>query len=115
MHDSNCIFCKIVKREIPSTIVYEDDAVIAFNDIAPLAPIHILVIPKKHYNTLMEIAAGEGEFERIFAAVQKIAQKSGISEEGFRTTVNCGKLGGQVVGHVHFHLLGGRQMSGKLG
>lgn len=111
----DCIFCKIIKREIPSNIVYEDDEIIAFNDISPAAPIHILVIPKKHISSLVEL---EKEDElligRIYSVINEIAEKQGVKEKGYRVIVNCGKDGGQEVGHLHFHLLAGTQLGEKI-
>ncbi|MFZ5946032.1 MAG: histidine triad nucleotide-binding protein [Bacillota bacterium] len=106
-----CIFCKIVNKEIPVQAVYEDQDVLAFNDIAPQAPVHILVIPKKHITSAAEIE--EGEFAliaSIFKVIQQIAVEKNISQDGYRVVNNCREMGGQTVGHLHFHLLGGRQM-----
>ncbi|GAB5046044.1 histidine triad nucleotide-binding protein [Thermodesulfovibrio sp. TK110] len=107
----NCIFCRIIKKEIPSKIIYEDELVLAFEDIAPQAPIHVLVIPKKHYSTLLEIDEGKKELiGHIFMVIKKIAKEKGVDERGFRIVLNCNSQGGQTVYHVHFHLLAGRQM-----
>lgn len=107
----NCIFCKIVNKEIPSQIVYEDELVLAFEDIAPQAPIHILIIPKKHYSTLLEIDNDEKELiGHIFVVAKKIAKQKGVDEKGFRIVINCNSDGGQTVFHIHFHLLAGRKM-----
>jgi histidine triad (HIT) family protein len=107
-----CLFCKIIKREIPAAIVYEDDRVLAFNDINPQAPTHVLVVPKKHIATLNDLAAGDdqivGEVVRRAAA---IASERGISAGGFRTVFNTNKEAGQTVFHIHLHLLGGRSMA----
>ena len=105
----NCIFCKIVKGEIPSTKVYEDDEVLAFNDINPIAPIHILVIPKKHFNSFMEIDDDELMIH-INNVIRKIAQEKGLDEKGFRIVTNIGEDGGQAVKHLHFHILGGTKL-----
>lgn len=111
----DCIFCKIIKREIPSQIIYEDDEIIAFKDIQPAAPIHILVIPKKHIPSLVEL---EKEDElligKIYTVINKIAKAQGVKEKGYRVIVNCGKDGGQEVGHLHFHLLAGKQLGEKI-
>jgi len=108
---SNCLFCKIVKREIPSSIVYEDERILAFNDINPQAPTHILVIPKRHIATLNDLSAGDdaivGEVVRRAAA---IASDRGISDGGYRTVFNTNRGAGQTVFHIHLHLLGGRAM-----
>lgn len=111
----DCIFCKIVKGEIPSTKVYEDEEILAFKDINPAAPIHILVIPKKHIKSLVEL---EKEDEilvgKIYTVINKIAESQGVKEKGYRVIVNCGKDGGQEVGHLHFHLLAGKPLGEKI-
>lgn len=107
----DCVFCMICEKKIQSNIIYEDDEILAFKDINPEAPIHILIILKKHIASLME--ASEDDlllFSKVFSAAQKIAVKSGIDKNGFRIVTNCGKDGGQSVNHVHFHLLGGRKL-----
>lgn len=107
----NCIFCRIVRKEIPSRIIYEDDMVLAFEDIAPQSPIHILVIPKKHYSTVLDISEEDKELiGHIFMVINKIAKQKGFDEKGFRVVMNCHSQGGQTVFHVHFHILAGRQM-----
>lgn len=111
----DCIFCKIIKKEIPSTIVYEDNEIIAFKDIQPAAPIHILVIPKKHIPSLVEIQKeDEAVIGKIYTVINQIAQAQGVKEKGYRVIVNCGKDGGQEVGHLHFHLLAGKQLGEKI-
>lgn len=111
----NCLFCKIIKGEIPSDIVYEDDEILAFRDINPVAPVHVLVIPKKHISSLVDV---EPEDEiligKIYGVINKIAKQEKIFEKGFRVIVNCGEDGGQEVGHLHFHLLGGKKLGTKL-
>ncbi|MFZ7103418.1 MAG: histidine triad nucleotide-binding protein [Peptococcaceae bacterium] len=108
---SECIFCKIVNKEIPTQIVYEDDTVIAFNDIAPQAPVHVLVIPKKHVADITSLEETELPLlAHIFKILRQIAKEKGIEDEGYRIVNNCKDYGGQTVGHLHFHLLGGRQM-----
>lgn len=104
-----CIFCKIVSREIPANIIYEDTYVCAFYDINPVAPVHIVVIPREHYARL-DSPGVEATTAQLFAAIGKIAFASGLSEDGFRVVVNVGSDGGQTVEHLHFHLLGGRQL-----
>ena len=108
---SDCLFCKIVSREIPATIVYEDEHVLAFNDINPQAPTHVLVVPKRHVATLNELAPGDdplvGELVRRAAAIAADRQ---ISADGFRTVFNTNREAGQTVFHTHLHLLGGRAM-----
>ncbi len=111
----DCIFCKIIKGEIPSTKVYEDDEILAFKDIQPAAPIHILVIPKKHIPSLVQL---EKEDEmlvgKIYTVIKQIAEEQGVLNKGYRVIVNCGKDGGQEVGHLHFHLLAGKQLGEKI-
>lgn len=110
----DCLFCKIVRGEIPADIVFENDEVLAFKDINPQAPVHILVIPKKHYSTLNDMD-DPSLFGKIYAAVDHITAELGLKEKGYRVVVNCGDEGGQVVYHVHFHILGGKKLSGQLG
>jgi histidine triad (HIT) family protein len=107
----DCIFCKIIKGEIPSTKVYEDDKVLAFKDITPAAPVHILIIPKEHIPSATAVNSENSHVVgHIFEVAQRIAVEMGISETGFRVVNNCGEDGGQTVNHLHFHLLGGRSM-----
>lgn len=107
----DCIFCKIAKGDIPSDIVYEDEKVIAFNDLEPQAPTHILVIPKKHIESLNTIKEEDVEIiSYIFDIIPKLAGNLGIKESGYRVVNNCGSDGGQTVGHIHFHVLGGRSL-----
>jgi len=107
----NCLFCRIVKKEIPSKIVYEDERVLAFEDINPQAPIHILVIPKKHISTSLEIKSDDNELVGyMFQVANKIAKEKNIAERGFRLLMNCNRESGQTVFHIHLHLLGGRIM-----
>ena len=108
----NCIFCKIINKEIPGDIVYEDEKVLAFKDINPQAPIHIIVIPKKHVKSVLE-ADGEMSAD-IINAIQKIAKEQNIEETGFRVITNCGKDAGQTVEHLHFHILAGRTLGEKI-
>jgi histidine triad (HIT) family protein len=105
------IFTKIINREIPSSIVYEDELVIAFKDIAPLAPVHILIVPKKEIPTVNDVQAeDEVALGRLFSVARKIAQEQGIAESGYRLIMNCNADGGQEVFHLHFHLLGGEKI-----
>ena len=107
----DCLFCKIIKREIPASIVYEDDRVLAFNDINPQAPTHVLVVPKRHIATLSDLTPDDdaivGEVVRRGAA---IAGERGIAAAGFRTVFNTNREAGQTVFHIHLHLIGGRAM-----
>lgn len=109
MNDENCVFCKIVKGEIPSTKVYEDDKVLAFKDIEPIAPIHILVIPKVHIKSLLELE-DDDLLIHINKVIKIIAKEQGIDEKGFRVLTNVGEDGGQAVKHLHFHILGGTKL-----
>ncbi|MGC9017598.1 MAG: histidine triad nucleotide-binding protein [Caldimicrobium sp.] len=107
----SCIFCKIANKEIPSNIVYEDEKVIAFHDINPQAPYHILVIPKKHLSTLLELEEEDKELiGHIYLVINKIAKDLGFAERGFRVVVNCMEEAGQTIFHLHFHILAGRPM-----
>ena len=111
-----CIFCKIAGKEIPSTVVYEDEDVICFNDIHPATPIHVLIVPKKHYEDAMELSASkdaEKVLGAVFRAVTNVAELTG-TQDGFRIVNNCREKGGQSVMHVHFHLLGGKTFSEKI-
>ena len=109
---SNCIFCKIVNGEIPSKKVYEDDEVIAFHDLNPQAPVHFLVIPKKHIKSIMELDASDTSLMgRLLFKAQELAQNLGCAENGARFVINCKSHGGQTVDHLHCHVLGGRFMS----
>ena len=106
----DCIFCRIARGDIPSQKVYEDDEILAFKDIRPLAPVHVLVIPKRHIASLAELeAADAGLLGRIMVAAPKIAAEQGAAD-GFRTIINTGRDGGQEVYHLHLHLIGGRAM-----
>lgn len=108
---SDCLFCKIINKEIPSEIVYEDDFVLAFKDIEPQAPVHILIIPKNHIKSANELNEGNAEVvSKVFLAASKIAKQLGIDKNGYRIVNNCGTDGGQTVGHLHFHMLGGRNL-----
>lgn len=105
------IFSKIIKKEIPSDIVYEDEYVLAFRDISPKAPIHILIIPKIEIDTLNSVDKNNSKYiTKIFEAIPKIAKKEGIKDSGYRVVSNCNVDGGQEVYHLHFHILGGRKL-----
>ena len=107
---SDCLFCKIVAGEIPSTKIYEDESVYAFADIAPQAPFHAIIVPKEHITSAAEITADNSHLiAKIFEAVAKIAEQEKL-QDGFRVVNNCGKDGGQTVGHIHFHLLARRYL-----
>ena len=111
MSEPSCIFCRIVAGEIPAQKVYEDGRVTAFKDINPAAPVHILVIPNDHITSLAAIdAAHAGLLGHLLVACKQIAASQGLAERGYRLVVNCGEEGGQTVPHLHFHLLGGRNL-----
>lgn len=111
-----CIFCQIVAGKIPSDIVYQDKEVVAFRDINPQAPVHLLIIPKKHIPSLAHLSEAESPLiGHMVNTANQLAKREGISESGYRLAINCGKEGGQLVSHLHMHLLGGRQLSGALG
>jgi histidine triad (HIT) family protein len=108
---SDCIFCKIAAKEIPSNIVYEDDKVLAFHDVNPEAPVHVLIIPKEHIESIAHVSNTHKELlGHIHLVIKNIAQQLGLNKDGYRIVNNCGELGGQTVNHMHFHLLGGRAM-----
>jgi histidine triad (HIT) family protein len=108
---SDCIFCKIVQKKIPSRIVYEDEISLAFEDINPQAPVHTLIIPKKHISTLLDIPEDDsGLIGHLFRIANKLAKDKGIAERGYRLVANCNPESGQTVYHIHIHLLGGRRM-----
>ena len=110
----NCLFCKIVRGDIPSTKVYEDETVLAFRDIAPQAPTHILVIPKMHIGSVAQVTAeNSAVVAHIFEVIPQIAAAEGL-EQGFRVVSNCGEHGCQSVKHLHFHILGGAQLTEKM-
>jgi histidine triad (HIT) family protein len=111
---SNCLFCKIIAGEIPSTKVYEDDTILAFRDIAPQAPTHVLVVPKCHIADTDGITAeNSAVIAHIFTVIPQIAKAEGL-ENGYRVVTNCGADSGQTVPHLHFHILGGKQMELKM-
>ncbi|MCZ8157813.1 MAG: histidine triad nucleotide-binding protein [Leptospira sp.] len=112
MTDSNCIFCKISSGQIPSKVAFENDEIFAFHDIAPVAPVHVLIIPKKHIVGLNDLGAEDVTLlGNIMRVAQSLAKDLGIDKTGYRVVNNCGSDGGQTVHHLHFHLLGGRSMT----
>jgi len=111
----NCIFCKIVAGEIPCDKVYEDDKVVCFNDIAPQAPIHVLVVPKKHVANILELSDDKDMLNDISNGIKNVAKELGIDQSGFRTVINTGKDGGQTVDHLHFHILAGKVFGENFG
>ncbi len=111
----DCLFCKIIKGEIPSSKVYENDEVLAFKDINPAAPIHILVIPKKHIDSLANLSEEDEKYVwEIHNAMNQIAKEQGFLNDGYRVVVNCGKDAGQEVMHLHYHLLAGEKFGDKI-
>ncbi len=112
----DCIFCKIAAGIIPSTRVFEDERVFAFRDIHPQSPTHILIIPRKHYANLAALdERDQSLMGYLLHTANKLAKEEDIAQKGYRVTINCGAQGGQVVQHLHVHLLGGRELAGELG
>jgi histidine triad (HIT) family protein len=112
----DCIFCKIIAGTIPTEFVYQDKEVVAFRDIDPQAPVHILIIPREHIASLAEVPESKsGLLGHLVAVANNLAKSEDIAERGYRVIINCGQEGGQVVPHVHLHLLGGKQLTGMLG
>ena len=113
--NNDCLFCKIIDGQIPSEKVYEDDSVLAFKDINPAAPIHILVIPKKHIDSLAELTQEDKDvIWHIHEVMNIVAEEQGFKENGYRVIVNCGKDSGQEVMHLHYHVLAGTKMGDKI-
>lgn len=110
----DCLFCKIIAGDIPSTKVYEDDMVYAFRDIAPMAPVHVLIVPKCHISSADEVSSENSAYvARIFEVIPRIAQAEGLTN-GYRVITNCGEDGCQSVRHLHFHLLGGKKLPDQM-
>ncbi len=113
--EMDCIFCQIVAGKVPSEIIYQDEEVIAIRDINPQAPIHLLIIPKRHIPSLTHLSEAEAPLMgHMVNIANQLAKREGIFDSGYRLVVNCGKEGGQLVPHLHMHLLGGRKLSDKL-
>lgn len=111
----DCIFCGIIEKRIPSTIVYEDDKVLAFNDINPVAPVHVIIVPKKHITSMNALTPEDAPvLGDIHLAAKKIAEKAGVAEKGYRLINNCGADAGQTVFHLHYHLVGGINMGSRI-
>lgn len=111
----DCVFCKIIKGEIPTEKVYETEGILAFKDIHPAAPIHILIVPKKHISMLTDLKPeDEALIGKIYTTINKIAEQEGFKEQGYRVIANCGKDSGQEVMHIHFHVLGGKKLGDKI-
>jgi len=113
--NNDCLFCKIIEGQIPSTKVYEDESVLAFKDINPAAPIHILVIPKKHIDSLAHLSGDDKDvIWHIHEVINIVAEEHGFKDNGYRVIVNCGKNSGQEVMHLHYHVLAGIKMGDKI-
>ncbi len=109
MHD-DCIFCQIIDGKVPSDKIFESSEVLAFKDIDPQAPTHIVIVPKEHHLSLMDVEEGSALLAKLLSAAQMIAKEQGLDDDGFRVVINTGVQGGQTVDHLHLHLLGGRSM-----
>ena len=113
--DDNCLFCKIIKAEVDSTKVYEDDFICACNDIQKVAPVHVLIVPKIHIESTNEITKEDVEYiSKIYEKIPEIAKKLGIYDTGYRIICNCGTDAGQLIKHLHFHLVGGKKLGDKI-
>lgn len=111
MTSADCLFCKILAGDIPADVIYESDNAIAFRDINPKAPTHVLIIPREHIATINELDAGdEAVVGNLFLVAKQIAKQEGVADDGYRVTMNCNAAAGQTVFHLHLHLLGGRQL-----
>jgi len=111
----DCIFCQIVAGKIPGDIIYQDEELIAFRDIEPQAPVHLLIVPRKHISSLAELTDAEMPLiSHMTVVANKLARQENIFESGYRLVINCGKEGGQIVPHFHLHVLGGRELSGMM-
>ncbi len=111
-----CIFCQIVAGKVPGEILYQDEEVVVFHDINPQAPVHLLITPRKHIPSLAQLSEVESPLiGHMVDVANELAKREGISESGYRLVINCGEEGGQLVAHLHMHLLGGRQLRGGLG
>ena len=112
MENKDCLFCKIIKKQISSEMLYEDDKVIVIKDISPQAPVHVIIIPKEHIDNLNNLSQDQSEIiGHIYMVATKVVKTLGIAEKGYRIVSNCGEQGGQTVQHIHFHLLGGRSLN----
>jgi histidine triad (HIT) family protein len=112
----DCVFCQIASGKIPSDMVYQDEEIVAFRDIKPLAPVHLIIIPQRHIPSLVHISEADLPLVgRMVAIANRLAKEEGVADSGYRLVINCGKEGGQVVPHLHLHLIGGRTLSGRPG
>ncbi|MGH7833472.1 MAG: histidine triad nucleotide-binding protein [Candidatus Binatia bacterium] len=110
--NQDCIFCRIIEGSAKAQIVYQDAALVVFKDLRPKAPVHLLLVPRKHIPTLLDLETGdESLIGSIFQAASRVAREQGLAEKGFRVVVNCGEQAGQTVFHLHFHLMGGRSLA----
>ncbi|MGQ9545789.1 MAG: histidine triad nucleotide-binding protein [Dehalococcoidia bacterium] len=113
---NECIFCRVASGDVRSDIVYQDESVVAFRDISPQAPVHVLIIPRAHIATLAQLPEDQQELlGRLLVTAKKLAAREGLAEKGYRLVINCGPEGGQQVPHVHLHLIGGRKLADELG
>lgn len=111
----DCLFCKIVNKEFGAEVIYENDYVTAFKDIHPVAPVHVLIVPKIHITSMNDVNSDNANYiAEIYKAVPEIAKICGVNEKGFRVICNCGEDGGQVIHHIHFHLIGGKHLGPKI-
>lgn len=111
MSDQPCLFCRIASGDVPATLLHEDELIVAFPDIAPRAPTHVLLIPRRHLTSAVELADADGPMlGRLFTVAAQLARDAGIAETGYRLVTNSGRAAGQTVDHLHFHLMGGRSM-----
>ena len=112
----DCVFCKIAAGKIPGQILYQDEDIVAFRDINPQAPVHLVIIPRKHIPSLARLSEAEAPvIASMVNIANRLAREESIAETGYRLAINCGEQGGQAVPHLHMHLLGGRRLSGRLG
>ncbi|NLM15437.1 MAG: histidine triad nucleotide-binding protein [Clostridiaceae bacterium] len=112
-----CVFCKIIEGQLPSQMVYQNETIVAFHDLNPVAPVHVLIVPRQHTADLLELADsdhGSAIMAALPEAVQQVARLTNVDQSGFRLINNCGRDGGQTVRHIHFHLIGGRPLGEKL-
>lgn len=111
----DCLFCKIIKREIPGELICENDYVMGFKDIHPVAPVHILFVPKTHIKSMNEVTVNNSIYiAKIYEMIADVAKKLNINDKGYRVICNCGNDGGQVIDHLHFHLIGGKHLGPKI-
>ena len=112
----DCVFCDIISGKIPSNLVYREEGIVAFRDVHPRAPVHILIVPQKHIPSLKDVSEEDlPTLARMFKVANEIAKVEGIYNDGYRVVINCGRNGGQIVPHLHLHLLGGRPLSAEIG